>query len=157
MSKGVTSEARFSAERTVNEIANSSVVSVLTAALTRNLDYAQFYPTMPRDEAYARARRLVATPGAATLTWTAEAARTYDPQAILRSGERQDLSNEIIITIDPDDARDFDDAISLRALRSTRERQDDDKCDQALVGLQVRKQLEHEWFKFYRSRQGSGV
>lgn len=61
----------------------------------------------------------------------AEAARTYDPQAILRSGERQDLSNEIIITIDPDDARDFDDAISLRALRSTRERQDDDAAQDA--------------------------
>lgn len=57
-------EARFSSERTINEIANNTFVSVLTAAFTRNLDYAQFYPTMPRDEAYARARKLVATPDA---------------------------------------------------------------------------------------------
>lgn len=55
-------EARFSRERTVNEMANNTFVSVLTAAFTRNLDYPHFYPTMDRDEAYARARKLVATP-----------------------------------------------------------------------------------------------
>ncbi len=55
-------EARFSTERTVNEIANNSIVAGLTAATTRNLDYGHFYPTMERGSAFARARRLVATP-----------------------------------------------------------------------------------------------
>jgi phosphoglycerol transferase MdoB-like AlkP superfamily enzyme len=57
-------EARFSRERSVNELANNTFVSVLTAAITRNLDYAPFYPTLPRDEAYSRVRRLLATPDA---------------------------------------------------------------------------------------------
>jgi phosphoglycerol transferase MdoB-like AlkP superfamily enzyme len=57
-------EARFSAERTLNEIANNSSVSLLTAALTRNLDYAHFYPSQDRGAAFARARRLLLTPGA---------------------------------------------------------------------------------------------
>ena len=52
-------ETRFSTERTLNELASNSLVSVLTAALTRNLEYAQFYPTVPIEEAYARARKLV--------------------------------------------------------------------------------------------------
>jgi len=55
-------EARFSAERTVNEVANNSFVSVLTAAFTRNLDYGHFYPTVERGAAYARARRLLREP-----------------------------------------------------------------------------------------------
>lgn len=33
--------------------------------------------------------------------------------------DREDLSGEVIITIDPDDARDFDDAISLKQLRGS--------------------------------------
>lgn len=57
-------EARFSRERTVNEMASNTFVSALTAAFTRNLDYAHFYPTMDRTEAYARARKIVATPDA---------------------------------------------------------------------------------------------
>ncbi|MBI4581296.1 MAG: ribonuclease R [Planctomycetes bacterium] len=40
------------------------------------------------------------------------AVREYDPQQVLR--RREDLRGETIITIDPDDARDFDDAISIR-------------------------------------------
>ncbi len=50
---------RFSNERTVNELANNTFVSVATAALTRNLDYTAFYPTMPVDEAYARTRKML--------------------------------------------------------------------------------------------------
>ena len=41
------------------------------------------------------------------------AAANYDPAAY---GDREDLSDQTIATIDPDDARDFDDAISLRWL-----------------------------------------
>jgi ribonuclease R len=44
------------------------------------------------------------------------AARSFDPEAAL-GGNREDLRHELIITIDPDDAKDFDDAISLRKLK----------------------------------------
>ena len=40
-----------------------------------------------------------------------EIVRQYDPSAAAKP--REDLSDRLIITIDPDDARDFDDAISL--------------------------------------------
>lgn len=56
-------DPHVSHERAVNEIANNTFISLLTAALTRNLDYAAFFPTLPRDEAFARARELVLTPG----------------------------------------------------------------------------------------------
>jgi ribonuclease R len=49
-----------------------------------------------------------------------DAAASYDPAKFLAKsdgGGREDLRNELIITIDPDDARDFDDAISLRRLK----------------------------------------
>lgn len=62
---------------------------------------------------------------AAVMDQAAEAARSFDPEKIIESGQRQDLSDETIITIDPDDARDFDDAISLRVLRNQRGRGDD--------------------------------
>jgi ribonuclease R len=42
-----------------------------------------------------------------------DAARTYDPAALT---DRELLYDDLIITIDPDDARDFDDAISLKVL-----------------------------------------
>src|SRR5262249_49407412 len=57
------SETRFSSERTLNEIANNGVASLVTAAWSRNLDYAAFYPTLPRVEAFQRARRLVEVDG----------------------------------------------------------------------------------------------
>ena len=44
--------------------------------------------------------------------------RAFDPEATL--SEREDLSDRTIITIDPDDARDFDDAISLERLSTSR-------------------------------------
>ena len=47
------------------------------------------------------------------------AAQTYDPEKFLASGDREDLREELIVTIDPDDARDFDDAISLKHLKGT--------------------------------------
>ncbi len=47
------------------------------------------------------------------------AATTYAPDETVGSGNREDLRNDLIITIDPDDARDFDDAISLKKLKGT--------------------------------------
>ncbi|MCG8408329.1 MAG: ribonuclease R [Phycisphaerales bacterium] len=44
------------------------------------------------------------------------AVRTFKPDAA--AAQREDLSNHLIITIDPDDARDFDDAISLVPVES---------------------------------------
>ena len=61
-------EVRFSRERVVNELANNSFVAGITAALTRNLDYSAFYPTMPREEALAICRELLADDGAAFLS-----------------------------------------------------------------------------------------
>ncbi len=54
--------AHVSNDRTLNEIANNGAVSFVAAAWTHNLDYAAFYKTMPKDEAYQRARRLLAEP-----------------------------------------------------------------------------------------------
>ncbi len=45
-----------------------------------------------------------------------EAVSNFDPQEEIDQGRREDIRNEIIITIDPEDARDFDDAISLKQL-----------------------------------------
>jgi phosphoglycerol transferase MdoB-like AlkP superfamily enzyme len=52
-------ETRFSRERSLNELSNNTFLALASAALTRNLDYAQFYPTLPKDEAWARVRRLM--------------------------------------------------------------------------------------------------
>ena len=54
----------FSADRTLNEIANNGPISFFAAAFTRNLDYNAFYKTLPKEEAYARARQLLTEPGA---------------------------------------------------------------------------------------------
>ncbi len=56
--------AHISNDRTLNEIANNGDLSFFAAAWTHHLDYAAFYKTMPREEAYVRARRLLAEPGA---------------------------------------------------------------------------------------------
>ena len=45
-----------------------------------------------------------------------ESVSHFDPQEEIDQGRREDLRNDIIITIDPEDARDFDDAISLKQL-----------------------------------------
>lgn len=55
--------ARVSADRTLNEIANNGALSFFAAALTHHLDYTAFYKTLPREEAYKRARELLAEPG----------------------------------------------------------------------------------------------
>ena len=55
---------RVSNDRALNEIANNGVISFAVAAWTHNLDYSAFYKTMPSDEAFQRARRLLAEPKA---------------------------------------------------------------------------------------------
>jgi len=54
---------RFSSQRVLNEIANNGTLAFVSAALTRHLDYAAFYKTMPREEAYRRARHLLSQSG----------------------------------------------------------------------------------------------
>jgi phosphoglycerol transferase MdoB-like AlkP superfamily enzyme len=53
-----------SEDRTLNEIANNGAISFFAAAWTRNLDYPTFYKTLPREEAYARVHRLLASTNA---------------------------------------------------------------------------------------------
>jgi phosphoglycerol transferase MdoB-like AlkP superfamily enzyme len=52
----------FSKDRTLNEIANNGSISFVAAAWTRDLDYSAYYKTMPRNEAYARVRKLLESP-----------------------------------------------------------------------------------------------
>lgn len=54
--------AHVSNDRTLNEIANNGALSFIAAAWTHNLDYGAFYQTLPKAEAYQRARRLLAEP-----------------------------------------------------------------------------------------------
>ena len=55
--------SHFSSERVLNEIANNSVIAFTAAAWTRQLDFAEFYKTLPADEAWSRARKIVQEPG----------------------------------------------------------------------------------------------
>lgn len=55
--------ARVGKDRTLNEIANNGSIAFVCAAWTRNLDFAGNYKTLPLDEAYARARKILATAG----------------------------------------------------------------------------------------------
>ncbi|MCB1224971.1 MAG: sulfatase-like hydrolase/transferase, partial [Verrucomicrobiales bacterium] len=54
--------ARASHERVLNEVAANGLVSGARAAWTRNLEYAAFYRSLPREEAWGRVRRLVGAP-----------------------------------------------------------------------------------------------
>ena len=58
-------ETAFSSERVINELAGNGWYSALRAALTRDLPFAPNYYSLPRDEAFRRARRLLEEPGAA--------------------------------------------------------------------------------------------
>jgi phosphoglycerol transferase MdoB-like AlkP superfamily enzyme len=57
-----TQGTHFNQNRAINEIANNGSLSFVNAALSRNLDYSAFYRTLGRDEAYRRARRVLAQP-----------------------------------------------------------------------------------------------
>lgn len=54
-------ETRFSQERVLNEIANNGQRAFLNSALTRHLDFAAFYKTMPAAEAFSRSQRLLSS------------------------------------------------------------------------------------------------
>jgi phosphoglycerol transferase MdoB-like AlkP superfamily enzyme len=54
---------RVSQDRTLNEVADNGTLAFVAAAWTRHLDYAAFYKTVPKAEAYDRTRRLLAEPG----------------------------------------------------------------------------------------------
>ncbi len=55
---------RVSNNRTLNELANTGNLAFVTACWTRQLDYAAFYQTMDKSEAYQRVRRMLAAPDA---------------------------------------------------------------------------------------------
>ncbi len=57
-------EFQSSSERVMNELSSNGLTSGMIALWTRELDYAHFYPTLPREEAFARARKLLDSPGA---------------------------------------------------------------------------------------------
>jgi phosphoglycerol transferase MdoB-like AlkP superfamily enzyme len=52
-------QARISTDRTLNEVANNGAISFAAAAWTHNLDYTNFYKTLPLSEAYARTRKIL--------------------------------------------------------------------------------------------------
>jgi phosphoglycerol transferase MdoB-like AlkP superfamily enzyme len=56
-------ETNFSVHRVINELSNNGWASAIRAAWSRHLEFTAFYVTMPRDEAFRRARRLLAEPG----------------------------------------------------------------------------------------------
>ncbi|NOS71770.1 MAG: sulfatase-like hydrolase/transferase [Verrucomicrobia bacterium] len=51
--------ANVGTDRTLNEVSNNGAISFGCAAMTHHLDFAQFYKTIPMDEAYARVRRML--------------------------------------------------------------------------------------------------
>lgn len=55
---------QWSHERLVNEFTTNGLTSGAIALWTRDLKFRDFYPSLPEQEAYARTRRLLATPGA---------------------------------------------------------------------------------------------
>jgi phosphoglycerol transferase MdoB-like AlkP superfamily enzyme len=52
-------------ERVLNEMGNNGTIAFVAAAMTRHLDYAAFYKTLPLAEAYQRTRRLLNEPDTA--------------------------------------------------------------------------------------------
>jgi phosphoglycerol transferase MdoB-like AlkP superfamily enzyme len=82
------SEARFSNERVINEIASNGAYAFVSAAWSRNLDYAAFYVTMPREVAYQRSRRLLTETNAtfvSTVAANGPADATVDTNSLQRS------------------------------------------------------------------------
>lgn len=53
----------FSQDRVMNELANNGAISFVAAAWTHHLDFAAFYKTIPKDEAYQRVRKMLTEPG----------------------------------------------------------------------------------------------
>ncbi|MBI5241138.1 MAG: LTA synthase family protein [Elusimicrobia bacterium] len=57
--------ARWSRDRVLNEVSGNGLYSFVHAAWSRDLDYAAFYRSLPREDAYARMRRMLRMPGEA--------------------------------------------------------------------------------------------
>ncbi len=55
---------QWNSERLANELSSNGMVSGAVALWTRHLSYADFFVTLPKGEAYARAHALLDTPGA---------------------------------------------------------------------------------------------
>jgi phosphoglycerol transferase MdoB-like AlkP superfamily enzyme len=66
---GTTVNYQSSSERVLNELSSNGLTSGAIALWTRELDYSHFFPTLPRDEAYARARQLLDSQGT---SWSTE-------------------------------------------------------------------------------------
>lgn len=58
-----TAGLRIGSERVMNELASNGLASGTVALVTRDLEYAAFFPTTNRDTAFARARDAVMLPG----------------------------------------------------------------------------------------------
>lgn len=80
-----------SSERLVNELSSNGITNGIIALWTRDLDYPHFFPTLSRDEAYARTRRLIDTQGA---VWTNE---PYSLQRRIPGDEAQPKLNLIVL------------------------------------------------------------
>jgi ribonuclease R len=78
----------------------------------------------------------------AVLAQARTAAMSYDPREFMT--DREDLTGELIATIDPDDARDFDDAISLRHLKGSA-RQDPQEMEPEIEHLMENGPSEAVW------------
>lgn len=86
----------FSPSRVVNEFAGNGYYALIFAATTNHLDYPAFYATIPREEAHARARKLVALPGDAFASPAQGLARVVDPAAPVEGRPR----NLVIILVE---------------------------------------------------------
>jgi len=73
--------SRFSRDRVLDELAGNGPYAFVHAAYTHYLDFPAFYLTLPRREAYARARRLVEEPGETLLRRVESIQRHVDGDA----------------------------------------------------------------------------
>ncbi len=62
-------EFQKNSERVMNELSSNGFTGGAIALWTSDLDYAHFYPTLPREEAFGRVRKLLDSPGA---EWTSD-------------------------------------------------------------------------------------
>ncbi len=69
------------------EVANNGALSFVAAALTRHLDYAAFYKTQPKEEAWTRVHRILSEPNVAFAQSVAPS-----PPLEERAGERRPFS-----------------------------------------------------------------
>ena len=82
-----------SSERVLNELSSNGLTSGAIALWTRELDFAYFFPTLPREEAFTRTRKLLDTPGS---VWSS------DPFSIQRriSGDAARKKLNVIVLLE---------------------------------------------------------